>query len=172
MNLAFRVIRKLFRGTKKRWRRQEIEKLAHASGLSPTFVDELAFWDLELSGWGYHDDVIARLTVPGQMSREFPPTLHELVKDFSKPRVLDVGSGPLSYLGFGAHRGLFDLVATDPLAKPYEQLLRRNGLNPGYPILPVAGEDLIEKFGPRSFHVVWTRNAIDMRTIQPWRSAI
>lgn len=77
------------------------------------------------------------------------------------PHVLDVGCGPLSPLAWGAETNLFDFVAVDPLADVYQWLLKLYRID--FPVKPIrcSAENLLDIFQPKSFDVVYSRNALD-----------
>ncbi len=131
------------------------------------FAVELAYWDRELSLQGDHPLAIHQRTDPARMHEAFPqqdllPWIEALAKETDRrPRVLDVGSGPLSMLALGPQTGRFDLVAADPLAAHYERLLAKHGFRPGYPLVECFGEHLRRVFAAGSFDLVWIHNALD-----------
>lgn len=131
------------------------------------FEVELGYWARELSLEGSHPDAIHERTDPKLMERGFPgqlltPLINERKRATGrKPRVLDVGSGPLSMLVHGALTQMFELTAADPLAARYSQLLKENDFDPGYPLVECFGEQLSEKFEEESFDLVWIHNALD-----------
>jgi SAM-dependent methyltransferase len=95
----------------------------------------------------------------------FPPKLipyiYGLKEKTGELKLLEVGSGPLSRLAWGADEGLFQITAIDPLAKLYSQLLRRHRYD--YPVKPIAcsGEGVSGIFDRESFDIGYSRNALD-----------
>jgi SAM-dependent methyltransferase len=75
--------------------------------------------------------------------------------------VLDVGAGPLTSLGYRYPGKTLTIVPVDPLADEYERLLRDAGLEPPVRTISVAGEDLLEHFGSRTFDVAYADNSLD-----------
>jgi SAM-dependent methyltransferase len=75
--------------------------------------------------------------------------------------ILDVGAGPLTWLGFRYPGKALTIVAVDPLADDYDRLLREADLEPPVRTISVAGENLLEHFGPRSFDIAYATNALD-----------
>jgi len=75
--------------------------------------------------------------------------------------VLDPGSGPLSYLAWGHQQGTIEVVAADPLAPIYLELLHKHRLRPTAPLVKCFGEELSIIFGPESFDFIYMRNALD-----------
>jgi SAM-dependent methyltransferase len=75
--------------------------------------------------------------------------------------ILDVGAGPLTALGYRFPEKTLTIVPVDPLADEYGRLLLDAGLDPPVPTIRVAGESLLEHFGPRSFDIAYAVNALD-----------
>jgi SAM-dependent methyltransferase len=75
--------------------------------------------------------------------------------------ILDVGAGPVTWLGFRYPGKTLTIVPVDPLADEYERLLREAGLDPPIRTICVAGEALLEHFGPRRFDIAYSTNALD-----------
>lgn len=133
---------------------------------SPGFHSELEYWDRELSLQGDYPEAILRRLLPERTVEEFPPLLYPLIEEMAqrhgrRPRVLDVGSGPLSMLAYGAHQGLIELVAADPLANEYRRLLLKHGYEPTSKLVQCFGEELSAVFGTEAFDIVWIHNALD-----------
>ena len=75
--------------------------------------------------------------------------------------ILDVGAGPLTWLGYRYPGKTLKIVPIDPLADDYDELLREAGLDPPVRTICVAGETLLEHFQPRSFDIAYATNALD-----------
>jgi SAM-dependent methyltransferase len=75
--------------------------------------------------------------------------------------ILDVGAGPVTWLGFRYPGKTLTIVPVDPLADEYDRLLREAGLEPPVRTIRVAGEALLEHFGPRRFDIAYSTNALD-----------
>jgi SAM-dependent methyltransferase len=75
--------------------------------------------------------------------------------------ILDVGAGPVTWLGFRYPEKTLTIVPVDPLADEYDRLLRDAGLDPPIRTIKVAGEELLAHFGPRSFDIAYATNALD-----------
>jgi SAM-dependent methyltransferase len=75
--------------------------------------------------------------------------------------ILDVGAGPVTWLGFRYPGKMLTIVPVDPLADEYDRLLREAGLEPPVRTIRVAGEKLIEHFGSRRFDIAYATNALD-----------
>ena len=131
------------------------------------YHDELGFWRTQLAEHG-------RATCDrGRWEAAFPTGLVPYVdlvrnRHGRTPRLLELGSGPVSLLAWGVEQGLFDLTAVDPLAGEYERLMRQNGCM--YPVKPVEGfgENLTGLFAPSTFDIAYASNALD-HTASPRR---
>ncbi len=75
--------------------------------------------------------------------------------------ILDVGAGPLTVLGKRYPGRRLSIVAVDPLADDYDRLLAEAGIVPTVRTERCAGEELLERFRPDTFDVVYARNALD-----------
>ncbi len=75
--------------------------------------------------------------------------------------ILDVGAGPLTWLGYRYPGKTLTIVPVDPLADEYDRLLDEAGLDPPVRTIRVAGEALLEHFGPHRFDIAYATNALD-----------
>jgi SAM-dependent methyltransferase len=75
--------------------------------------------------------------------------------------ILDVGAGPLTSLGYRYPGKTLTIVLVDPLADEYERLLRDAELDPPIRTIRVAGEALLEHFGPGRFDIACAINSLD-----------
>ncbi len=76
-------------------------------------------------------------------------------------RILDVGAGPLTFVGFQSPGRTLEVIAVDPLAPAYDELLARHGVLPVVRTQPGDAERLNGLFAPNSFDIVTARNCID-----------
>ena len=76
-------------------------------------------------------------------------------------RVLDVGCGPVSVLGWHHPTLPIELTGADPLAQDYNELLSEFGLSVPYRTYAVPGEKLEQRFEAGYFDYVFSRNALD-----------
>jgi SAM-dependent methyltransferase len=127
------------------------------SGLS----SELKFWDRYLGSGGlqWKDDFARRLdpALPLQPRPARALKSHgSMVVD-----ILDVGAGPLTYLGKALPGHDLRITAVDPLADGYAELMQKHNVKP--PVLTqfARGEELEAKFAANSFDLVFARNCID-----------
>jgi SAM-dependent methyltransferase len=75
--------------------------------------------------------------------------------------ILDVGAGPVTWLGYRYPGKKLTIVPVDPLADEYDRLLRDAKLDPPIRTVRVAGEALAEHFGSRRFDIAYATNALD-----------
>jgi SAM-dependent methyltransferase len=75
--------------------------------------------------------------------------------------ILDVGAGPVTWLGYRYPGKKLTIVPVDPLADEYDRLLRDAKLDPPIRTIRVAGEALAEHFGSRRFDIAYATNALD-----------
>ncbi len=128
----------------------------------PDFLDELDYWE------GYLKKRPASLSDPTIRQAAFPTELRGPAADIRREhgrqaRVLEIGSGPVSVLASGIDEGLVSVVALDPLARPYRDLLSLYGVQ--YPIHPLPGRgENLTCFAPGTFDIVYSSNALDHST--------
>jgi SAM-dependent methyltransferase len=75
--------------------------------------------------------------------------------------ILDVGAGPLTKLGYRYPGKTLTIVPVDPLADDYDRLLGEAGLDPPIRTIRVAGEALLDHFGPNRFDIAYATNSLD-----------
>lgn len=147
-----------------------ITKLTRSRNIKKSNVD----YDSEISFW---EEAIAEKKIqwvenalnPATRKDAFPERLRPYIENSKrKLKLLDVGSGPVSPLVWGIEINLLDVVAIDPLADSYNNLLKK--LNYSYPIKPIKcyGEDIMDIFDNESFDIVYCANALD-HAISPKR---
>lgn len=81
--------------------------------------------------------------------------------------ILDVGAGPLTVVGHQCPGKVLRITASDPLAEGYNAILDEAGMTPPVRSVKVAGEELLEHFGPGSFDIAFAFNALD-HSNDPW----
>jgi SAM-dependent methyltransferase len=132
-------------------------RLWRAAG-GPDYAEEIEFWDGILGAESalLFDPKVRAMAVPAELRR----CAVELATEFHRlPRLLEVGSGPVSLLAGAVDDGLCTVVAVDPLARVYRQLLDRHGMR--YPIRPRVGHGERLAFPQGSFDLVYSSNALD-----------
>lgn len=127
------------------------------------FKGEIGYWDRELSLQGdYPEDMKDRIT-PERMINIFPKCLLPLMTEIKDrlPKVLDVGSGPISMLNYGVENGLIRLWTADPLIEEYWKLLKKYNYSIKYTTSCLAGEELTRGYEENVFDISWCHNALD-----------
>jgi SAM-dependent methyltransferase len=84
-----------------------------------------------------------------------------LPADRQTVHILDVGAGPLTYLGRNCPGRTIRITAVDPLAVHYDRLLAKHGITPLVRTVKAEGESLTRHFAPDTFDLVYARNCID-----------
>ncbi len=128
---------------------------------------ELAFWGAWLVGAPgaeeWESDRVFRFS-PDAEIRD-PLVRAELERTPERDiSILDVGAGPVTSLGFRYPGKNLTIAPVDPLADDYARLLRAAGLQPPVTTIRVAGEALLEHFGPQRFDVAYANNSLDHST--------
>lgn len=102
---------------------------------------------------------------PEEFAKRLDPNLvfqlGEFLPDGRDMDVLDVGAGPLTWLGKVYPGRSITITAVDPLADVYAELLAAHGIAPLVPTRPGKVEALVDTFGPDRFHLVHMLNALD-----------
>lgn len=121
---------------------------------------ELAFWERWIKGDGI--DTAKALSVRTDPERLLSSLFEQyLNRNLATNRILDVGSGPLTTVGFKSSVSELDICAVDPLADEYVEILDR--LLVETPVKPqkASGEALTETFEENSFDLSIACNALD-----------
>jgi SAM-dependent methyltransferase len=120
---------------------------------------EVRFWDryFRTKGSDWPETYPLRFD-PGLPLQARPAAL---LPSQSEVDVLDVGAGPLTYLGKTQPGRRIRITAVDPLADEYDRLLSQHGIRPLVRTQKLAAEQLTERFPPESFDLVFARNSID-----------
>lgn len=147
-----------------RWRFQRERAVAintHRDKWRGGVYSEIAFWDefLREKGGKYPKDYIKRF----DPALPLQPELVEIVNlpKGSTVHVLDVGAGPLTWIGRSTPDWKIEITAVDPLADAYDQLLAAHNLTPPVRTRNVAAEELGRVFPANSFDLVMARNSLD-----------
>ena len=85
----------------------------------------------------------------------------DLLPSYDEINVLDVGAGPMTYLGKTVPGKRLNITAIDPLADKYDLLLAKYDVVPPVRTQVLAGEKLSSRFEPQTFDLVFARNCID-----------
>ena len=118
---------------------------------------EVAYWDRTLQKGA------PQKAEKTQIANESLQYLLELKEHFPADQIsiLDVGSGPFTVIG--SHYGdvRLNITAVDPLARYYEDLIKKYALDPPVKTIFAEAERLSALFAPESFVWVHARNSID-----------
>ena len=121
---------------------------------------EVQFWDsfLRTKGLQWSNDYLQRLD-PATALQDRPAAL--LPDTATEVHILDVGAGPLTYLGKTHPGKSIHITAVDPLAYAYDQLLEKHGITPLVRTQPLAAEKIKKAYNANCFDLVFARNCID-----------
>lgn len=137
-----------------------VDITTYESGLN----EELGFWDyffstaLTDSSHYFHTYLSKRLDSK-LLFHSLPHAL--LPEGLDTYKILDVGSGPLPFLGRVIPNKTVHIIAVDKLANEYLMLYKKHKIYP--PIIPIecSAEGLSELFPISHFDLVYARNSID-----------
>lgn len=121
---------------------------------------ELGFWNnwLNTCGSQWKEDYVARLDKNGELrwphNEIVSLTFHE------KYRILDVGSGPITNIGYKLNSLKLDITACDHNAKEYKHLLKQHGIVPPIESIAADGESLTKVFKGK-YNYITCNNALD-----------
>ena len=122
--------------------------------------NEILFWDKYFKEKGlqwsanYHLRLDPTLQLQENISKLIP-------EDNETVDILDVGAGPLTYLGKVYENKIIKITAVDPLAKEYDKLLEKYSVDPLVRTEELEAEKLTKRFEENSFDLVFARNCID-----------
>jgi ubiquinone/menaquinone biosynthesis C-methylase UbiE len=124
--------------------------------------EELGFWDewLTTKGGEWPEDYVRRLDAEGELQENLKEYLSE-VPDGGEISILDVGSGPITRLGYRWGARKVKMTAVDALADDYNALLKRHGITPALRTLACSAERLTRLFPENHFDFAYCRNALD-----------
>ncbi len=120
---------------------------------------EIQFWDdyFRTKGLQWADSYGSRfdpnLALQPRPAALLPPQI--------KIHILDVGSGPLTYLGKVYEGEHINTTAVDPLANEYDRILDKYQIQPPVRTQKLAAEDLTKSFPSSAYDLVFARNCID-----------
>ena len=154
------------------WRRAKtfavIKKAGHKIGLGK-FIwklglpSEISFWGEYLATRGKSCEAVEEFNFRTNLDSELQPWLREWLNcpEGSMVRVLDVGAGPLTWVGKKWNGRKVVIDAIDPLAEAYGQILHREGIKPPVETKLGDGEDVVKLFGRQVFDLAFARNCLD-----------
>ena len=122
-------------------------------------ASEVEFWDeyFRTKGLQWTDTYGLRLN-PDLPLQPRPATL---LPSQPEVQILDVGAGPLTYLGKQHQGKRLIITAVDPLADEYNRILDKYHVQPVVRTQTLAAEDLTSRFSSDMFDLVFARNCID-----------
>lgn len=90
-------------------------------------------------------------------------TVANLLQQLGKSsiRILDVGAGPITHLGYTYPGKELLITAIDPLADEYARMLRELRVTCPIPTIEGHGERLLDQFGQESFDLAYASNSLD-----------
>jgi len=123
--------------------------------------DEILFWTNALTNpaknW-VKSDYDFRLDKSAPLQEE----VRELFKiQPTTLRILDVGAGPLTALGKTWPGTKIEIIAVNPLADRYNEVIDRLGLKPEIRTIEAEGESLDKVFSENEFDIAYSSNALD-----------
>lgn len=131
---------------------------------------ELRFWDAWLASRGlrWPEDYARRLDPDAALDTRAADVARGLARPGGRVRVLDVGAGPVTGLGYRSDGLAVTVDATDPLAPFYATLLARHGVTPPVATRFAPVEDLLLFVPEGCYDLVHCRNALD-HSLDPLR---
>lgn len=132
---------------------------AWASGIP----HEIKYWRKFLNGWK-GEECAAELAARYDPERPFSQDVEDAITlpPGSTVRVLDVGAGPITSLGYRSAKYQISLTPIDALAEDYRDLIMEIGLEPPpVPTVQCRVEEIVMRFRPASFEVAHARNSLD-----------
>ncbi|UIY43254.1 class I SAM-dependent methyltransferase [Methylobacterium radiotolerans] len=122
---------------------------------------EINFWTqwAETKGGDWPDDFKKRMDANTQLDDYVAASATSFGRKFV--HILDVGSGPITGLGYKSDNLICSITACDPLAQAYDLIFSTFDLHPPVRTEFATAEDLSSFYLPRSFDIVHCRNALD-----------
>lgn len=120
---------------------------------------EIRFWDkcVRTNGLIWPDEYRQRLDPHLSLQNH----IISLLPQKEKIDILDVGAGPLTYIGKVYEKAKITIIAVDPLADEYDRILRKYNVVPQVRTKKLDAEKLTTVFPHNSFDFVFARNCID-----------
>lgn len=150
-------ITRCFKGIFYRYQQSPEYQATWEQGIAP----EVAFWDdhIHTEGSLWPDDYQARMDPALPLQDHIREAFD--VPEGTTLEILDVGAGPLTYLGKVWPGRTLNITAIDPLAEEYAAIFQRYQRTPPLPTQLGYAERLIGQFGENRFDLVHARNCID-----------
>lgn len=130
--------------------------------------NEINFWDGFFTSDEWKEKSHTRLNPKMELQSDVAKFLPA---DCNNPRILDVGAGPLTYLGTMYNGKKLDLIPIDPLADEYGKILSKHSIKPVVCTKKMSAEKISQNFEENSFDLVFARNCID-HSVSPENSIL
>ncbi len=142
----------------RQWRRRSDPHRGRRRALG----EEAGYWGHWLASRGgkYPEEYSYRLDPASEVQ---DPLLREALAalEGDEASILDVGAGPATTVGCRFPGMRLEVVAVDPLADRYDELLDDAGVVPPVRTQQLQGERVRERFGEGRFDIAYSRNALD-----------
>ena len=145
-----------------------VKKTGHALGLGKfiwqkALPSEVGFWEDYLKSRGKSCGAEAEFQFRTDPKSPMQPWLHDLLNcpEGTQVRVLDVGAGPLTWVGKKWPGREVEIIAIDPLADSYNEIMQRCGVVPPVHTQKGDGEEVVKLFGRDRFDLAFARNCLD-----------
>jgi len=123
-------------------------------------TSELAFWDRVLTGKHEWPETVLIRTNPNLPLQDYLTSLIALPAG-STAKILDVGAGPLTFLGKKWEGRDVSITAVDANSMHYDRLLAKHGIIPPCRTIFGFAEELSKVVAASTFDLVHARNCID-----------
>lgn len=154
------------------WKRTKalaiLKKVGHKLGFGKiiwklALPTEVNFWEEYLATRGKSCGAADEFAFRNSPDSEFQPWLREWMncKEGAEVRVLDVGAGPLTWVGKKWAGRTVIIDAIDPLAEAYARIMQKQGIKPPVETKVGNGEEVVELFGRNRFDLAFARNCLD-----------
>ncbi|MEO9870206.1 methyltransferase domain-containing protein [Ekhidna sp.] len=120
---------------------------------------EVAFWDNYYRTKG--GDWKNKYQLKFDPNLEVQPNISKYFPSSANLKILDVGAGPMTFLGKIFSGQKINITATDPLADQYDEVLGKYEIDPLVRTIKCHGEKLDGMFDESTFDVVLAKNSID-----------
>jgi len=137
---------------------------------------ETQFWDDWFRTKGATKGTAKEATGPARyrdrLNPDFPLQARpEALLPVGDVHILDVGAGPLTYLGKKAVGRSLTITAIDALAHEYDKILNKYSIQPLVRTQKLDAENLTARYGPNTFDLCFARNCLD-HTYDPERAIL
>jgi hypothetical protein len=121
--------------------------------------DEINFWDswFETKGLEWPEDYKFRL----DPNTELQPYLKELIAGIENPTILDIGAGPLTFMGKNINGIPVMIYAVDALAAYYNLIFAKFDITPPVKTLFKESEDINQLIGLVKPDLIVAQNTLD-----------